>query len=115
VAAGAFVQSSTPGLSPLGTIAFLGMAAALGTASGAVFALVAQLAPASQVGSVTGVVGAAGGLGGFVPPLVMGSIYDGLGSYTVGLIALAIVALLMLGLAGLMARPRRSGKVAANA
>jgi len=27
-----------------------------------------------MVGAVTGLVGAAGGLGGFVPPLVMGSI-----------------------------------------
>jgi NNP family nitrate/nitrite transporter-like MFS transporter len=41
---------------------------------------------------VTGVVGAAGGLGGFVPPLVMGSIYGATGSYAWGLIALAVVA-----------------------
>jgi len=68
------------------------MAAALGTAAGAVFALVAQRAPAQQVGAVTGVVGAAGGLGGFVPPLVMGSIYGATGSYAWGLIALAVVA-----------------------
>lgn len=115
VAAFAFVQSATPNLSPVGTIAFLAMAAALGTASGATFALVAQLAPANKVGSVTGVVGAAGGLGGFVPPLVMGSIYGANGSYAAGLIALAVVALLMLGMAGLMARARRSGNVAASA
>ena len=68
------------------------MAAALGAASGAVFALVAQRAPAQQVGAVTGVVGAAGGLGGFVPPLVMGGIYGATGSYALGLIALAVVA-----------------------
>ena len=60
---------------PLGTIAFLSMAAALGAGSGATFALVARLAPANKVGSVTGVVGAAGGLGGFVPPLIMGAVY----------------------------------------
>jgi NNP family nitrate/nitrite transporter-like MFS transporter len=41
---------------------------------------------------VTGVVGAAGGLGGFVPPLVMGGIYGAIGSYAWGLIALAVVA-----------------------
>src|SRR5215469_2358137 len=58
----------------------------------AAFALVAQRAPAQQVGAVTGVVGAAGGLGGFVPPLVMGSIYGATGSYAWGLIALAVVA-----------------------
>jgi MFS transporter, NNP family, nitrate/nitrite transporter len=92
VAAGAIVQSLTPALSPGGTIAFLAMAAALGATSGAVFALVAQRAPAQQVGAVTGVVGAAGGLGGFVPPLVMGGIYGATGSYAWGLIALAVVA-----------------------
>jgi NNP family nitrate/nitrite transporter-like MFS transporter len=68
------------------------MAAALGAGSGATFALVALLAPANKVGSVTGVVGAAGGLGGFVPPLVMGYLYGQLGSYAIGLLALALVA-----------------------
>ena len=92
VAAGAIGQSLTPALAPAGTIAFLAMAAALGAAAGAVFALVAQRAPAQQVGTVTGVVGAAGGLGGFVPPLVMGSLYGATGSYAWGLIALAVVA-----------------------
>ncbi|GAA2393429.1 NarK/NasA family nitrate transporter [Dactylosporangium salmoneum] len=93
VAAGAVVQAFTPGLAPVGTIAFLSMAAALGAGSGATFALVAQRAPANMVGSVTGVVGAAGGLGGFVPPLVMGVVYERYGSYASGLAALAVVAL----------------------
>lgn len=92
VLAAALVQSLTPALAPVGTIAFLSMAAALGAASGATFALVALLAPAEQVGSVTGVVGAAGGLGGFVPPLVMGSLYGAYGSYAVGLLLLGVVA-----------------------
>ena len=94
VAVFALVQSATPALSPTGTLAFLAMAAALGMASGAVFALVAQRAPASRVGAVTGVVGAAGGLGGFVPPLFMGSIYGSTNSYAGGLAALAVVAVL---------------------
>lgn len=93
VAVGAAVQAFTPDLAPLGTIAFLAMAAALGAGSGAVFALVALLAPANKVGAVTGVVGAAGGLGGFVPPLVMGALYGALSSYALGLAALAVVAL----------------------
>ena len=92
VATAAIVQSLTPALAPVGTVAFLVMAAALGAAAGAVFALVAQRAPAQQVGAVTGVVGAAGGLGGFVPPLVMGGIYGASGTYAWGLLALAVVA-----------------------
>jgi MFS transporter, NNP family, nitrate/nitrite transporter len=92
VAVAAIVQSLTPALAPAGTAAFLVMAAALGAAAGAVFALVGQRAPAQQVGAVTGVVGAAGGLGGFVPPLVMGGIYGASGTYAWGLLALAAVA-----------------------
>jgi len=98
VVVGAVVQAFTPDLAPVGTIAFLSMAAALGAGSGATFALVALLAPANMVGSVTGVVGAAGGLGGFVPPLVMGALYGQYGSYALGLAALAVVALAALAL-----------------
>ncbi|MFG1969060.1 MFS transporter [Nonomuraea fuscirosea] len=94
VAVMAAVQALTPALMPVGTVAFLSMAAALGAGSGATFALVAQVAPADKVGSVTGLVGAAGGLGGFVPPLVMGFIYGRLGSYGLGLALLAVTAVL---------------------
>ncbi|MCI3278170.1 MFS transporter [Streptomyces cylindrosporus] len=100
VVAGAVLQSFTPALAPLGTLACLLMAGALGAGSGAVFALVALLAPADKVGSVTGVVGAAGGLGGFVPPLVMGSVYGALGSYALGLVLLAVVAVAALAFTG---------------
>ncbi|GGI94261.1 MFS transporter [Streptomyces brasiliensis] len=100
VFAGAFVQAFTPPLAPMGTLAFLLLAAALGAASGAVFALVALLAPANKVGSVTGVVGAAGGLGGFVPPLLMGSLYGAYGSYAFGLALLAVVAAAALAFTG---------------
>jgi NNP family nitrate/nitrite transporter-like MFS transporter len=99
VALDALVQSSTPDLAPLGTVVFLTMAAALGAATGATFALVAQRAPAAQVGAVTGIVGAAGGLGGFVPPLVMGSIFGHSGDYRTGLLALSVMAVLVLLLA----------------
>ncbi|WP_246868628.1 nitrate/nitrite transporter [Saccharopolyspora sp. ASAGF58] len=81
-------------LIPIGTITFLCLAAVLGAGAGAVFALVGTLAPAGKVGAVTGVVGAAGGLGGFFPPLVMGSIYGAVGDYTFGLVLLAATALL---------------------
>jgi NNP family nitrate/nitrite transporter-like MFS transporter len=104
VCLGAVIQAFTPSLAPLGTIAFLSMAAALGAGSGATFALVALLAPADKVGSVTGVVGAAGGLGGFVPPLVMGFVYSEYGSYAAGLAALAVVAAAALVLAATAVR-----------
>ncbi|MFJ5234934.1 nitrate/nitrite transporter [Kitasatospora sp. NPDC088391] len=89
----AVVQAFDPALSPVGTIAFLVMAAGLGTTSGSVFALVAQVTPIAQVGSVTGIVGAIGGLGGFVPPLVMGAIYSAKGSYSIGFMLLSDLAL----------------------
>jgi NNP family nitrate/nitrite transporter-like MFS transporter len=79
-------------LVPVGTVAFLGLAAALGTGTGAVFAVLARLVEPARVGAVTGLVGAAGGLGGFFPPLVMGLVYGALGDYTVGFALLAITA-----------------------
>jgi NNP family nitrate/nitrite transporter-like MFS transporter len=89
----AIVAAFQPILIPIGTVAFLGMACFLGAASGAVFALVGKLAPADKVGAVTGLVGAAGGLGGFVPPLVMGAVYSAEQSYAIGLMLLSDVAL----------------------
>ena len=80
-------------LLPAGTVALLGLAATLGAVSGAVFALVAEVVDAPRVGSVTGVVGAAGGLGGFIPPLIMGAVYGAFGHYLVGLLLLAVMAL----------------------
>lgn len=94
VAAGALLQSFGPGLVPFGTVAFLAMAAALGAASGATFALVALRTPAHRVGAVTGIVGAAGGLGGFVPPLLLGALYGILQTYAIGLAMLAVTATL---------------------
>lgn len=93
VAAFASVVAFQPPLLPVATIAFLGMAAALGAGTGAVFALVAGMVAPERVGAVTGVVGAAGGLGGFFPPLVMGLVYGALGGYTVGFALLAVTAL----------------------
>lgn len=91
-------------LLPWATVAFLGLAAALGAASGAVFALVARVAPAEKVGSVTGIVGAAGGLGGFVPPLLMGALYGRSGDYSLGLALLAVTAAAACAYTGLALR-----------
>ncbi|MEV5408837.1 MFS transporter [Thermopolyspora sp. NPDC052614] len=91
VVACAIIVSFAPAML-LATVGFLAMAAALGLGNGAVFALVAKQVPGHMVGSATGVVGAAGGLGGFLPPLVMGMIYQATSSYAVGLMLLATVA-----------------------
>ncbi len=93
VALAALTLTFQPALMPMGTIAFIVMAAGLGLGSGAVFALVSQTSDPSVVGSVTGFVGAAGGLGGFVPPLVMAAIHSVSGSYSLG-IALLLLATL---------------------
>jgi NNP family nitrate/nitrite transporter-like MFS transporter len=93
VAVFAVFQAFDPHLYPMGTICLLVMAAGLGTTSGSVFALVSQVTPQQQVGSVTGVVGAMGGLGGFVPPLLMGAIYSAKDSYSIGYMLLSDLAL----------------------
>jgi NNP family nitrate/nitrite transporter-like MFS transporter len=74
------------------TVAFLGMAAALGLGNGAVFKLVAETFP-RETGTVTGLVGAAGGLGGFFPPILMGLVRDATGAYTIGFMLLSEISL----------------------
>ena len=92
VAVGAVVAAFQPHIT-VATVAFLTMAAALGLGNGAVFALVGTRVEVAQVGSVTGLVGAAGGLGGFLPPIVMGLVYQATGDYAIGLMLLSDVAL----------------------
>ena len=77
------------------TIGALGMATAIGLGNGAVFKLVPEYFPQS-VGSVTGLVGAAGGLGGFFPPLVVGSVRQATGAFTWGFIFLSLFSILCL-------------------
>lgn len=89
----AIVQAFDLTLDPTGAVDFLVMAAGLGAASGSIFALVSRVTPQAQVGSVTGIVGATGGLGGFVPPLVMGAIYSSKGTYSIGFMLLSDLAL----------------------
>ncbi|KRB73161.1 MFS transporter [Nocardioides sp. Root190] len=96
VVVGAAISAGTPPLDGVGTAAFLAMAAALGSGSGATFALIAKVTEPARVGGVTGLVGAAGGLGGFVPPLVMGYVYGRTDSYAIGLWLLALAAALTL-------------------
>ena len=96
VAVCAGISAGTPPLDGIGTVAFLVMAAALGAGSGATFALIAAVTDPARVGGVTGLVGAAGGLGGFVPPLLMGYVYGRTESYAIGLWLLAITSALTL-------------------
>ncbi|MEX1043423.1 MAG: MFS transporter [Acidimicrobiia bacterium] len=91
VAVGATVVAFTLPLI-VATLPFLAIAACLGLGNGAVFALVGRGVPSDRVGAVTGFVGAAGGLGGFVPPLVMGGVYSLTGGYLIGLMLLAVVS-----------------------
>ncbi len=77
-------------------VSFVLMAFFLGLGTGGVFALVARLVEASRVGTVTGLVGAAGGLGGYFPPLVMGTVYAATGAYTIGYVLLAVTAVVAL-------------------
>ena len=85
------VLAFQPGI-PLITVAFLGIAAALGLGNGAVFKLVAETFP-RETGAVTGLVGAAGGLGGFFPPILMGLVRDATGAYAIGFMLLSEIAL----------------------
>ena len=91
IGVGAIVTAFEPGI-VTATVGFLTIAAALGAGNGAVFALVGRRSPPSQVGSVTGLVGAAGGLGGFLPPIIMGLVVQATGSYAIGLMLLSDVA-----------------------
>jgi len=77
------------------SVGALGMAAAIGLGNGAVFKLVPEHFPKS-VGAVTGLVGAAGGLGGFFPPLLVGSIYQISGTYLWSFIPLSFTAIICL-------------------
>lgn len=77
-------------------VSFVLMAFFLGLGTGGVFALVARLVEAPKVGTVTGLVGAAGGLGGYFPPLVMGTVYAATGAYLIGYVLLAATALVAL-------------------
>ncbi|MGN6412542.1 MFS transporter [Flexivirga sp.] len=93
VAGCAAIAAGEPPLQGYGTPVFLALAAALGAASGATFAFIAQVTDQARVGGVTGLVGAAGGLGGFVPPLVMAYIYSTTRSYSVGMWLLAVCSI----------------------
>lgn len=78
------------------TAGALGCAVLLGAGNGGVFKLVGELFP-GRTGAVSGLVGASGGIGGFFPPLVLGTLRDVTGSYAGGFLLLSGFSLLCLG------------------
>jgi NNP family nitrate/nitrite transporter-like MFS transporter len=64
----------------------------LGAGNGAVFQAVPQRFP-REIGVVTGIVGAAGGVGGFILPSLLGGIKETTGSFGLGFLGFAAVAL----------------------
>ncbi|MFD1485873.1 nitrate/nitrite transporter [Lacticaseibacillus baoqingensis] len=72
-------------------LVMIGVIAGLG--NGIIFKMVPYVSK-GNTGAVTGFVGAVGGLGGYFPPILLGVIQQATGSYTIGLILLAIFAAL---------------------
>ena len=79
-----------PTLAITTTITYLSLAAFLGCCNGAIISLISKHAKPDIVGSVTGIVGACGGLGGFVPPLILGLTYQKTQSYSFALLGLSM-------------------------
>lgn len=80
-----------PGLTSMVVILVLAMVC-LGLGNGAVFQLVPQCFR-RQIGIATGMVGAIGGLGGFMLPTMLGQFKQSTGSFALGFVVLAGVAL----------------------
>lgn len=74
------------------TIACLSAGLVVGIGNGAVFKLVPEFFP-KNTGVVTGIVGAFGGIGGFFPPIVMGTVKDLTGDYVLGFVFLLVFTL----------------------
>jgi NNP family nitrate/nitrite transporter-like MFS transporter len=83
------VLAFDPPLAWVAAPALAGVAAALGTAFGSVLALIGRTAPPAQAGTILGVIGAAGSWVGLFPALLLNTVHDLDGSYTIGLILLA--------------------------
>lgn len=88
--------------------------AALGMGNGAVFQLVPQRFR-KEIGVMTGLVGMAGGIGGFYLAASLGYVKQATGSYQIGILIFAGLALLaMIGLSGVKTRWRTTWGSAVN-
>jgi NNP family nitrate/nitrite transporter-like MFS transporter len=108
VAAAAFLTLVSFGLpSPwMALLAFAGAMLCLGTGNGAVFQLVPQRFR-KEIGVMTGLIGAAGGVGGFYLASSLGYARQMTGSYQIGFLVFAALAVLaVLGLTGVKQRWR---------
>jgi NNP family nitrate/nitrite transporter-like MFS transporter len=104
----AYVTMATlPALGVMGPLIVSTMIA-LGLGNGVVFQLVPQRF-ARDIGSVTGLIGAVGGIGGFVLPMLLGSMKQGFGSYGGAFAVLAIVATTGALSIWALQRPEREG------
>ena len=74
------------------TVGCLGIAVSAGLGNGILFKLVPQYFT-KQLGTVNGIVTMMGGLGGFFPPLMLSSIHNLTGQYSIGFMALSQVSL----------------------
>lgn len=72
-------------------LVLIGVIAGLG--NGIIFKMVPYVSK-GNTGAVTGFVGAIGGLGGYFPPILLGVINQATGSYALGLVLLAVFAVL---------------------
>jgi len=79
VIAGAVVAVASPSL-PMAVAMLMVTTGAMGFGNGVIFQLVAEWFP-KEIGLASGVIGAAGGLGGFVLPVVAGTLKGMTGSY----------------------------------
>jgi NNP family nitrate/nitrite transporter-like MFS transporter len=78
---------------PVAAVGFLGVAVGLGTVGGIVCDLVGRTIPRGRAGLVAGVIGATGCLAALLPPLVLAVVERLDGSYEIGLVLLANIAL----------------------
>ena len=92
-----FVGVATLPSLEIATLLLLLAMATMGMGNGSVFQLVPQRFR-NEIGIVTGVVGAFGGLGGFLLPTVLGYFKDSAGTYAIGFLFYAAMALICIGL-----------------
>lgn len=93
----AVLMLGVAGLPPLALLVplLVVVMAVFGMGNGAVFQLV-PLRFTRDIGTVTGLVGAAGGVGGFLLPFLLGSLYDRTGTYATGFLVFTAASLLTL-------------------